>query len=121
VVSEIPREQFDHMRVLGASELRILWEVVILGTLDKALDILRQNAAMGWMLLAMVETLVRSEGGIGVLLANQSKHLELAQTLALQLVIFTLGMLQDYLLGAFKNLACPHAVLKLEHDHDHDV
>ena len=33
----IPRAQFDYMRVLGASELRIVWEVVVLGTLDKAL------------------------------------------------------------------------------------
>src|SRR5205814_6844563 len=37
VVIEIPRAQFDYMRVLGASELRILWEVVVLGTLDRAL------------------------------------------------------------------------------------
>jgi len=120
-VRSIPRERYDYARTLGLGEWRVVWEVVVLGTLDKALDILRQNAAMGWMLLTTVETLVRSEGGVGVLFANQSKHLALAETLALQLVIFALGMLQDYLLGAFKNLVCPHAVLKLEHEHDHDL
>jgi NitT/TauT family transport system permease protein len=66
------------------------------------------------MLLTTVETLVRSEGGIGVLLANQSKHLELALIAALQLVIFATGMLQDYALGAFKRLVCPYSVLKVE-------
>jgi NitT/TauT family transport system permease protein len=120
-VRSIPLERYDYARTLGLSEWRVVWEVVVLGTLDKALDILRQNAAMGWMLLTTVETLVRSEGGIGVLLANQSKHLEFADIAALQLVIFALGLAQDFLLGAFKRLVCPYAVLKVEHDHGPDL
>jgi NitT/TauT family transport system permease protein len=120
-VRSIPRERYDYARTLGMSEWRVVWEVVVLGTLDKALDILRQNAAMGWMLLTTVETLVRSEGGIGVLFANQSKHLELAPIAALQLVIFLLGMLQDWLLGAFKHLVCPYAALAVENEHGPDL
>jgi NitT/TauT family transport system permease protein len=110
----IPRERFDYARSLGMSEWRVVWEVVVRGTLDKAFDILRQNAAMGWMLLTLVETLVRSEGGIGVLLANESKHMQLAAVAAVQGVVFAIGLLQDALLGALKQLACPHAALKLE-------
>jgi len=72
VVVEIPREQFDHMRVLGAGELRILWEVVILGTLDKALEVLRQNLAIGWAMITMVEGISRAEGGIGALILNET-------------------------------------------------
>jgi NitT/TauT family transport system permease protein len=117
-VRAIPLERYDYARVLGMSEWRVVWEVVVLGTLDKSLDILRQNAAMGWMLLTTVETLVRSEGGVGVLLANQSKHLQLASVAALQLVIFGVGMLQDSALGALKSLVCPYAALKVEDQHD---
>jgi NitT/TauT family transport system permease protein len=117
-VRAIPLERYDYARALGMSEWRIVWEVVVLGTLDKYFDILRQNAAMGWMLLTTVETLVRSEGGVGVLLANQSKHLQLASVAALQLVIFAVGMLQDYALGALKSLVCPYAALKVEDQHD---
>jgi NitT/TauT family transport system permease protein len=117
-VRAIPLERYDYARALGMSEWRIVWEVVVLGTLDKSFDILRQNAAMGWMLLTTVETLVRSEGGVGVLLANQSKHLQLASVAALQLVIFAVGMLQDYALGAIKSLVCPYAALKVEDQHD---
>jgi NitT/TauT family transport system permease protein len=117
-VRAIPLERYDYARALGMSEWRIVWEVVVLGTLDKVFDILRQNAAMGWMLLTTVETLVRSEGGVGVLLANQSKHLQLASVAALQLVIFAVGMLQDYALGALKSLVCPYAALKVEDQHD---
>jgi NitT/TauT family transport system permease protein len=116
-VRAIPLERFDYARSLGMGEWRVVWEVVVLGTLDRALDILRQNAAMGWMLLTTVETLVRSEGGVGVLLANQSKHLQLDSLFALQLVIFTIGVLQDYALGGLKNLLCPYAALKVQNEH----
>jgi NitT/TauT family transport system permease protein len=119
-VRAIPGERFDYARGLGMSEWRVVWEVVVLGTLDRMFDILRQNAAMGWMLLTTVETLVRSEGGIGVLLANQSKHLQLASVAALQLVIFAIGALQDHLLGGLKHLVCPYAALKLE-DREHGL
>lgn len=110
----IPKERYDYARALGMSEWRVVWEVVILGTFDKVLDLVRQNAAMGWMLLTMVETLVRSEGGIGVLLANQSKHLQLAQIAALQIVVFGLGLVQDRVLAGLKRLLCPWSFLKVE-------
>jgi NitT/TauT family transport system permease protein len=110
----IPKDRYDYARSLGMNEWRVTWEVVILGTFDKLLDIVRQNAAMGWMLLTMVETLVRSEGGIGVLLANQSKHLQLASIALLQLVIFALGMLQDLALFGLKRWLCPWSSLKIE-------
>ena len=110
----IPKDRYDYARSLGLNEWRVTWEVVILGTLDKLLDIVRQNAAMGWMLLTMVETLVRTEGGIGVLLANQSKHLQLANVAALQLLIFALGLCQDLALFGLKRLLCPWSFLKVE-------
>src|SRR5262245_31563077 len=83
VVAAIPRERFDHARTLGLSEWRIVWEVVVRGTADQALETLRHNAAMGWMMLAMVEGIVRGEGGIGVLMVDENKHLHLAGVFAL--------------------------------------
>jgi NitT/TauT family transport system permease protein len=112
-IRSIPEDRFDYARTLGMSEVRVVWEVVILGTLDRAFDVLRQNAAMGWTLLTMVETLIRSEGGVGVLLANQNKHMDLPSVAALQAVIFAVGMAQDYAIGVVKGFACPYAALKL--------
>jgi NitT/TauT family transport system permease protein len=112
-VLAIPSERFDHARALGMSAWRVTWEVVVLGTLDRAFDVFRQNAAMGWMLLTAVETLVRSEGGVGVMLATQNKHMDLAGVAALQAVIFGVGIAQDYAIGVFKNLVCPHAALRV--------
>jgi len=119
-LSVIPKSRYEYARALGMSEWRVVWEVVILGTCDRFLDLMRQNAAMGWMLLTMVEALVRTDGGIGVLLANQSKHLDLASIAALQGVIFGVGLLQDLALATLKRVLCPWAFLKVE-DESHDL
>lgn len=111
VVIEIPREHFDHLRVLGASELRILYEVVIRGTLDKALDVTRQNLAMGWAMITMVEGISRAEGGIGALILNQNKYFRLPEVYAILLVILVAGLLLDYGIGALTNVVCPYSRL----------
>lgn len=114
VVLEIPRERFDHARTLRMGEWHVVWEVVILGTADKAIEVLRQNAAIGWMMLTMVEGISRAEGGIGAMLLNQNKHFHIAEVFAIQVVILTVGILQDYAIGALRNLFCPYAQLTLE-------
>jgi NitT/TauT family transport system permease protein len=105
---EIPREQFDYMRVIGASEGRIIWEVVVRGTLDKAFDITRQNLAMGWAMITMVEGISRAEGGIGAMILNQNKHFHLAEVYAILIAILGLGLLLDYLMGVLVRLLCPY-------------
>jgi NitT/TauT family transport system permease protein len=112
VVMEIPREQFDHLRVLGASELRILWEVVVRGTLDRALDTTRQNLAIGWALITMVEGISRAEGGIGALILNQNKHFHLAEVYAVLIAILGMGLLLDYAMGALVRVLCPHVMFE---------
>jgi NitT/TauT family transport system permease protein len=112
VVLDIPQEQFDHMRVLGASEARIVWEVVIRGTLDKALDIMRQNLAIGWAMITMVEGISRAEGGLGAMILNQNKHFRLAEVYAILLVILGVGLVLDYAVGVLTRLVCPYSVLE---------
>jgi NitT/TauT family transport system permease protein len=114
VVAAIPRAAYDYARTLRMSEWRVVWEVVIRGTRDQAIDVMRQNAAMGWMMLTTVEALVRSEGGIGTLLLNEDKHFQLASVLTLQLVILTVGLGFDAALAWLKRMMCPYAFLKLE-------
>jgi NitT/TauT family transport system permease protein len=114
VVAAIPRGKFDYARSLRMSEWRVVWEVVILGTADQAIEVLRQNAAMGWMMLTMVESISRSEGGMGAMLLNQNKHFHLAEVFAIQGLILTVGLVQDYGIGVAKRLLCPYSVLTLE-------
>jgi NitT/TauT family transport system permease protein len=114
VVGGITRDEYDYARTLRMNEWQVVYEVVILGRAATAFDILRQTAAMGWVMLTMVEGLVRSEGGLGALLLNQNKHFNLAAVFAIQITILAIGLLQDWAIGVFKNLACPYASLKLE-------
>jgi NitT/TauT family transport system permease protein len=112
VVVDIPQENFDHLRALGANEFRILWEVVILGTVDKALDVLRQNLAIGWTMITMVEGISRAEGGLGAMILNQNKHFRLAEVYAILIVVLIVGLLLDALMVALTRIACPYAMLE---------
>jgi NitT/TauT family transport system permease protein len=108
VVQSIPQSDIDYARTLKLSGWRITWEMFVRGRLDSILDILRQNAAVGWTLLSMVEGLVRSEGGIGSLLISQNKFFVLGGVVAIQLTILAYGILQDYALRGLIQVACPH-------------
>jgi NitT/TauT family transport system permease protein len=111
VVAEVPQAELDHARTLRMGEWRVAWECIVLGRADQALEVLRQNAAMGWMMLTMVEGVSRSEGGIGTMLLNQNKHFHLASVVALQLTVFAVGIAQDWSLVQLKNALCPYASL----------
>jgi NitT/TauT family transport system permease protein len=114
VVAAIPRDRFDHARTLQMGEWRVVWEVIVRGTLDQALEVLRQNAAMGWMMLTMVEGIVRSERGLGTLLLNENKHLQLDAVFAMILVVLLVGALQDGALAWLRRALCPAADLVKE-------
>lgn len=114
VVASIPKEKFDLARTLRMGEWRVVYEVIVLGQADKAFETLRQNAAMGWMMLTMVEGISRSEGGVGAMLLNQNKHFHLSAVFAIQLTILVLGLGQDYAIGLLRKVFCPYAGLTLE-------
>ncbi len=113
-IEAIPKDQFDHARTLGMSEWRVMYEVVILGTADKAFEILRQNTAIGWMMLTMVEGMVRSEGGVGAMLLSQSKYLRLDAVFAIQITVLVIGIFLDEILGFLRRVICPYSALGKE-------
>jgi NitT/TauT family transport system permease protein len=110
----IPSEQYDHARTLGMSKWRIVWEVVVRGKADTVIDVMRENAAMGWMLLPMVEGVARAEGGIGVMLLNYNKYLRLDAVFALILTILIVVLAQDWFLRLCKSLLFPYSTLDTE-------
>ena len=111
IVAGVPTERLDHARTLRMSDWRVVWEVVILGQMGAALDALRQNAAMGWMMLTMVEGISRSEGGIGTVLMDLDKHFNLPGIVAVQGVFLLAGFFQDAFLAWMKGVLVPHAAL----------
>lgn len=114
IVEAIPKEEFDHARTLRLGNWGAVVEVVVLGHLDGVIDAIRQNAAMGWVMLTMVEGLVRFEGGLGAMTLAEDKHLKLDAVFAIQAVIIAIGMLQDLSFIGIRKLLCPYASLTLE-------
>jgi NitT/TauT family transport system permease protein len=112
VIAEIPAEAYDHARTLRMGPWRTTYEVVILGTADRMLEVVRQNGAMGFIMLTMAEGLVRSEGGLGVLLLNENRQMRLDVVYALQLTIFLVALGMDFALAWLSELVFPYANLK---------
>jgi len=109
VVDAIPNERFDDCRTLRMSAWTATWYVIIRGTVPQALDAIRDNNAMGWASLIMVERIVQAEGGVGVLIFNNEKHMNFASVWAVALAILTIGLVLDALLGAVRRTLCPYA------------
>jgi NitT/TauT family transport system permease protein len=114
VIESIPKEQYDLARTLRMGPWRTVWEVVVLGQVATAFDVLRQNAAIGWMMLTMIESMTRADGGIGAMLSTANKHFYLSAVFAIQITILLLGLFQDWGIGACKTLCCPYAALTVE-------
>lgn len=108
MVNCVSQEEVDYGRTLRMDGWQITWEILVRGRLHETLDIIRQNAAIGWTMLSMVEGLVRSEGGIGSMLIMQSKYLNLGSIFAIQLTILAYGIAQDYGLRFIRNILCPY-------------
>jgi NitT/TauT family transport system permease protein len=111
VIAAVPAEQYDLARTLRMGDWEVVWEVVIRGTESEAWVVLRQNAAIGWMMLSFVEAMERSEGGIGAMLATQDKYFHMAAIMAIQLIVLGMGLGQDWSLVWLRRVTCPWADL----------
>jgi NitT/TauT family transport system permease protein len=114
-VACIPRESFDHARTLRMKEWQVVWETVVRAKLDRAFEVMRQIAAIGWMMLTMVEGMVRSQGGVGTVLLNMNKQLDkLPEVFAILVIIIATGILQDSGIRLLQRIVCPWANLTME-------
>jgi len=104
MLKDIKEEEFDHARALGCSRFEMLWEVVIKGRFDYVIEIIRQNLAIGWMMLVTVESIMAAAGGLGFLIKNSDKFGNHGRIIALQLVILFIGLFMDWGLTKIRKL-----------------
>src|SRR4051812_657898 len=102
VILHIDQQEYELCKTLGYNNWQTLYEVIIVGKADQVFEILRQNFAISWLMITMVEGLSMSEGGIGALLIKYNKYNDLTHVLALQLVIFLVGLYFDFMLGSIR-------------------
>lgn len=114
IVSKVEEELKDHARTLRMGEWHVVWEVIILGHRHQAIETLRQIAAIGWVMLTMVEGVVRSEGGIGAIMLNMDRQMKVDMVFAIQLLILSIGLFTDLTIGFLNTQLAPYAMLKLK-------
>jgi NitT/TauT family transport system permease protein len=106
VVQSIDPLFFDDARTLRMSEWLVTWFVVVRGTLGVAINAVRDNAAMGWSSITFVEGFVRSEGGVGVLILDQERHMNFGAVAAVAVAVLAVGLLQDAFLSWLRRTVC---------------
>jgi sulfonate transport system permease protein len=108
IIVHTPAQEYELCQTLGYNRWESLYEVIIVGKADQVFEVVRQNFAIAWMMITMVEGLNMSEGGIGALMIKYNKYNDLPHVLVLQTVILTLGLGFDYLLGAMRHWLFPY-------------
>ena len=104
----INSQEFDLCKTLRMNNWQALWEVIILGRLDQVFEVLRQNFAISWMMITMVEGLSMSEGGLGTMLIKSNKYIDLGKVFGILVIILILGILFDFLLGKMRVWLFPY-------------
>ncbi len=112
VIINIEKQEYDLCKTLGYNNWQTLYEVIIVGKADQVFEILRQNFAISWLMITMVEGLSMSEGGIGTLLIKYNKYNDITVVVALQFVIFLTGLCFDWLLGIIRKWLFPYTQYK---------
>ncbi len=108
VIANTNKQQYELCKTLGYNSWEILYEVIIIGKADQVLEILRQNFAISWLMITLIEGLSMGEGGIGALLIKYNKYNDLTNVLALQLVIFLVGLGFDSIIRIMRKWLFPY-------------
>jgi NitT/TauT family transport system permease protein len=113
IIEAINVQEYELCKTLRMNNWRTLLEVVIIGRLDQVFEVMRQNFAIAWMMITMVEGLSMSEGGLGTMLIKSNKYIDLSTVFAILVIIFGLGVLFDYLLKNMRHWLFPYTKLQV--------
>ena len=112
VFDSINVQEYELCTTLRMNRWQTLWEVIILGRLDQVFEVMRQNFAISWMMITMVEGLNMSEGGLGTMLIKSNKYIDLGQVFGLLSIVLLIGIMFDFLLGQMRYWLFPYAKIQ---------
>ena len=113
IIDAIHREEYDLCKTLRMNNWQTLLEVVIVGRLDQVFEVMRQNFAIAWMMITMVEGLNMSEGGLGTMLIKSNKYIDMSTVFGVLVIIFLVGIVFDFLLGQLRYWLFPYTKLNI--------
>ena len=109
VIAAIPKMKYELARVLGYNDWHLFYSVVVRPTLPQMIDMIAQNAAIGWVMITAIETYNRTEGGIGSQIYSYNSTNQLAEVYAFLIVIGVIAVLEDWLFALLKRLLFPYS------------
>lgn len=112
IIDGINEQEYELCTSLGMSKWRTLLEVIMIGRLDQVFEVIRQNFAIAWMMITMVEGLSMSEGGLGTMLIKSNKYIDLGTVFGILVMIFLVGVLFDYVLAKLRFWLFPYTKLQ---------
>ncbi len=113
IIDNINEQEYELCKTLRMNNWQTLLEVVIIGRLDSVFEVMRQNFAIAWMMITMVEGLNMSEGGLGTMLIKSNKYIDLGTVFAILIIILTIGVCFDFLLKKLRLWFFPYTKLQL--------
>lgn len=113
IIDSINTQEYELCKTLRMNNWKTLLEVVIIGKLDQVLEVMRQNFAIAWMMITMVEGLSMSEGGLGTMLIKSNKYIDLGSVFAILVIIFSIGICFDFLLKNLRFWLFPYTKLHI--------
>ena len=111
VVAEIPRLKYELAKVLGYNDWHVFHSVVVRPTMPRMIDMIAQNAAIGWVMITAIETYNRTEGGIGSQIYSYSATNNLAEVYGYLLIIGLIAVLEDLFFSLIKRLFFPYSLI----------
>lgn len=108
IIGDVSQGELNYPRTLRFPEWKVVYEVQIMSRLPLVYDSIRQNFAMAWMMIAFIEGLCKSDGGIGVILSDQNKYFKFDYVWAIQFLILMTGIGIDYTLKKAKKAFFPY-------------
>ena len=111
VIASIPRLKYELARVLAYNDWHVFYSVVMRPTLPAMIDMIAQNAAMGWVMITAIETFNRTEGGIGSQIYAYTSTNQLAEVYAYLFIIGAIAIIEDGLLALIKRVLFPYSLI----------
>lgn len=113
IALSVTKDDVNYAKSLRLSRWQVFRELIILSKLPVFFSMAISNFAIAWMLLSSIENIAKSQGGIGVVLAESSKYFHLEEVYAVQILILFTGISIDFILNKLNNWLYPHITLKI--------
>ena len=113
IIDSINEQEYELCKTLRMNNWQTLLEVIIIGRLDQVIEVMRQNFAIAWMMITMVEGLSMSEGGLGTMLIKSNKYIDLGTVFAVLIIIFIMGVFFDFTLAKIRSWFFPYTKLQM--------